>query len=105
MLKRNGEVYTQIVPNCKADSLLPIIRGKVDTNSIVNTDWWKAYDWLVDLGYKKHYRIHHWNNEFVRWKQHINWIQSFWSFTKKRLAKFNGIKTEKFPLLPKRVWI
>ena len=98
LLKRNGKVYTQIVPNCKADSLLPIIRGKIDTNSIVNTDWWKAYDWLVDLGYEKHYRIHHWNNEFARWKQHINWIESFWSFTKRRLAKFNGIKTEKFPL-------
>ena len=98
LLKRNGKVYTQIVPNCKADSLLPIIRGKVDKNSIINTDWWKAYDWLVDLGYEKHYRIHHWNNEFARWKQHINWIESFWSFTKRRLAKFNGIKAEKFPL-------
>ena len=98
LLKRNGKVYTQIVPNCKADSLLPIIRGKVDKNSIINTDWWKAYDWLVDLGYEKHYRIHHWNNEFARWKQHINWIESFWSFTKRRLAKFNGIKAENFSL-------
>jgi len=24
----------EIVPNCKTDSLLPIIRGKVDTNQI-----------------------------------------------------------------------
>ena len=98
LLKRNWKVYTQIVPNCKANSLLPIIRGKVDKESIINTDWWKAYDWLVDLWYEKHYRIHHWNNEFARWKQHINWIESFWSFTKRRLAKFNGIKSEKFPL-------
>ena len=98
LLKRNWKVYTQIVPNCKADSLLPIIRGKVDKESIINTDWWNAYNWLVDLWYKKHYRIHHWNNEFARWKQHINWIESFWSFTKRRLAKFNGIKPDKFPL-------
>ena len=98
LLKRNWKVYTQIVPNCKTDSLLPIIRGKVDKESIINTDWWKAYDWLVDLWYKKHYRIYHWNNEFARWKQHINWIESFWSFTKRRLAKFNGIKSNKFPL-------
>ena len=98
LLKRNWKVYTQIVPNCKADSLLPIIRGKVDKESVINTDWWNAYNWLVDLWYKKHYRIHHWNNEFARWKQHINWIESFWSFTKRRLAKFNGIKPDKFPL-------
>ena len=102
LLKRNWKVYTQIVPNCKADSLLPIIRGKIDTNSVINTDWWKAYDWLVDLWYEKHYRIHHWNNEFARWKQHINWIESFWSFTKRRLAKFNEIKSENFPLYLKK---
>ena len=98
LLKRNWKLYTQIVPNCKADSLLPIIRCKVDKESVINTDWWNAYNWLVDLWYKKHYRIHHWNNEFARWKQHINWIESFWSFTKRRLAKFNGIKPDKFPL-------
>jgi transposase-like protein len=53
---------------------------------------------LVDLWYQKHYRVHHWNNEFARWKQHINWIESFWSFIKRRLSKFNGIKSDKFYL-------
>jgi len=98
LLKRNWKVYTQIVPNCTAKELLPIIRWKVNKDSIINSDWWKAYDWLVDLGYQKHYRVHHWNNEFARWEQHINWIESFWSFTKRRLAKFNWIKSDKFPL-------
>ena len=98
LLKRNWKVYTQIVPNCTAKELLPIIRWKVDKSSIINSDWWKAYDWLVDLGYQRHYRVHHWNNEFARWEQHINWIESFWSFTKRRLSKFNWIKSDKFPL-------
>ncbi len=31
-------------------------------NSEINTDWWKAYDGLVDLWYYKHYRVHHWVN-------------------------------------------
>ena len=96
LLKRNWKVYTQIVSNCKADGLLPIIIAKISTNSIINTYWWKAYDWLVDLWYEKHYRIHHWNNEFAKWKQYINWIESFWSFIKRRLAKFNDIESEKF---------
>lgn len=98
LLKRDWKVYTEIVPDCKAKTLISIIRWKVIDNSEINTDWWKAYDGLVDIWYEKHYRVHHWANEFARWKQHINWIESFWSFTKRRLAKFNGIKKEFFHL-------
>ena len=98
ILKRDGKVYTEIIPDAKAKSILSIIRGKIDEGSIINTDGWKAYDGLVDLWYEKHYRVHHWENEFARWKQHINGIESFWSFTKRRLRKFNGIKKEFFPL-------
>ena len=64
----------------------------------INTDGWKAYDGLVDVWYEKHYRVHHGKNEFARGKQHINGIESFWSFTKRRFLKFNGIKKEYFPL-------
>lgn len=98
LLKRWWNVYTEIIPDAKAKSLIPIIRWKIDDWSEINTDWWKAYDWLVDLWYEKHFRVHHWENEFARWKQHINWIESFWSFTKRRLRKFNWIKKEFFHL-------
>ena len=98
LLKRNWKVYTEIIPDAKAKSIIPIIRGKITDDSTINTDWWKAYDGLVDLGYEKHYRVHHWKNEFARGKQHINGIESFWSLTKRRLRKFNGIKKEFFHL-------
>ncbi len=42
-------MYTEIIPDAKAKSLLPIIRGKIEAGSIINTDGWKAYDGLVDL--------------------------------------------------------
>ena len=32
LLKRNGKVYTVIIPNAKSDTLLPIIREKVKPN-------------------------------------------------------------------------
>ena len=96
LLKRNWKVYTEIVPDVKARSLIPIIRWKVEIWTEINTDWWPAYDWLVDVWYEKHYRVHHWENEFARGKQHINGIESFWSYTKRRFAKFNGIKREYF---------
>ena len=94
LLKRWEKVYTEIIPDAKAKSLTPIIRGKIDEWSIINTDWWRSYHWLVDLWYEKHYRVHHWKNEFARWKQHINWIESFWSYTKRRISKFNWLRKE-----------
>ena len=42
--------------------------------------------------------IFHHENEFVREKSHVNGIESFWSFAKRRLAKFNGLTDEKFIL-------
>ncbi len=98
LLKRDGKVYTQIIPDAKAQSIIPIIRGKIAIWSTINTDGWKAYDGLVDVWFEKHYRVHHWKNEFARWKQHINGIESFWSFTKRRLRKFNWVRKEKFYL-------
>jgi hypothetical protein len=76
---------------------MPIIKGKILEKSTIYTDGWKSYDGLVLNGYK-HYRIHHHENEFVRGKNHVNGIESFWSYTKRRLIKFNGIKKDKFLL-------
>ena len=47
---------------------------------------------MVDVGYFKHFHVSHGDNEFARDEHcHINGIESFWSFTKRRLAKFNGV--------------
>jgi len=97
LLKRKGRVYTQIIPNCSRHELMPIIKGKILTDTTVYTDGWKSYDGLVLNGYK-HYRIHHHKNEFARGKNHVNGIESFWSYTKRRLNKFNGIQKTKFLL-------
>lgn len=97
LLKRHGKVYTQIISNCTRDELMPILRGKILSKSTVYTDGWKSYDGLILSGYK-HYRIHHHENEFVRGKNHVNGIESFWSYTKRRLLKFNGIHKAKFLL-------
>ena len=98
LLKREGKVYTEIVPDVKKATLQGIIRGKVDIDSVIHTDGWKAYDGLVDVGYDKHYRVHHGKDEFVRGKSHINGIESFWSYAKIRLVKFHGLDKENFNL-------
>lgn len=45
-----------------------------------------------------HYRVFHSENEFVRRKSHVNGIESFWSFTKRRLSQFNALSDETFYL-------
>lgn len=97
VLKRGGNVYVDVVPNCSKIQLMPIIQGKILEGSTVYTDGWKAYDGLILNGYD-HYRVFHSHNEFVRGKSHVNGIESFWSFAKRRLAKFNGLTDEKFYL-------
>jgi transposase len=100
LLKRNGNVYVQIVKHCSKEELIPIIKGKVLESSTVYTDGWKAYDGLVLNGYT-HYRIYHSHNEFARGKNHVNGIESFWSFAKRRLSKFNGFTADNFPIFLK----
>jgi transposase-like protein len=100
LLKRGGKVFTTVVKNCSKEQLMPIIQGKILEGSEVHTDCWKAYDGLVLNGYE-HYRVFHSNNEFARGKSHINGIECFWSFCKRRLTKFNGCKAENFPLFLK----
>ena len=98
ILQRQGKVYTEIVPDCAKATLQAIIRGKVPPDSVIHSDGWRVYNDLVDLGYKKHYRVHHGANEFARGKKHINGIESFWSFAKTRLIKFHGFSQKTFYL-------
>ena len=98
LIKRGGKVYTQVVRNCSAAELLPIIRSKVSEESVVFTDCFKTYDGLVDLGYKKHHRIKHGQNEFAYGNNHINGIENFWAIAKTRLSKFRGIHKSTFYL-------
>lgn len=81
--KRGENVYVSVVKNCSAHELMPIIEGKVLEGSDIYTDGWKAYDGLVLGGYQ-HHRIHHHKNEFARGKNHVNGIESFWSYAKFR---------------------
>ena len=98
IFKRNGRVYTQIVPDAKQATLRAVIRGRVALASVLHSDGWIGYDGLVDLGYRKHFRVEHRDSVFVsRRGVHINGIESFWSFSKRRLAKFNGIPNASFP--------
>ena len=98
IFKRNGCVYTEIVPDCKKSTLQAIIRGRVSIDAAINSDGWRGYDGLVDVGYSKHFRVNHSDSEFVSGTHHVNGIESFWSYAKRRLQKFNGVSNRTFYL-------
>jgi len=96
--KRNGCVFTEIVPNAARPTLQNIIRGRVSIDSVIHSDGWRGYNGLVDVGYSKHLRVNHSADVFAVGGVHINGIESFWSYAKRRLQKFNGVPTKTFYL-------
>lgn len=96
--RENGCVYTKIIENASRATLLPIIKQLINTkDSIVYTDKFRSYDGLVFDGYA-HKRINHSKTYSNRRGNHINGIENFWSYSKKRLAKFNGVSRKTFYL-------
>src|SRR5574343_1084370 len=96
--REDGRVYTQIIKNASKRELLPIIKKLVaKNNTTIYTDKWYSYDGLVLDGYK-HKRINHSKTYSNRKGTHVNGIENFWSFAKRRLAKFNGVSRKTFLL-------
>ena len=99
ILKRGCRVYTQIIPNAKSKTLMPIIRDKIQPDSIVYSDCWRGYN-VLDVSEFKHYRINH-SKLFANEKNHINGIENFWNQAKRHMRKFNGIPAKHFELFLK----
>lgn len=98
LLKRNSAVYTEIISNASKKEILPIIKATVKSGADIYTDGWRSYDALAVYGYN-HKKVIHEKNEFVKEdtsETHINGVESFWSWTKRRLNKFNGVRKDKF---------
>lgn len=99
LLKRGGRVYTQIIPDAKSATLMPIIERKVIPDSIVYSDCWRGYN-VLDVSDFKHYRINH-SKLFAHKQNHINGIENFWNQAKRHMRKFNGVPKEHFGLFLK----
>ncbi len=102
ILKRKGKVYTQVIERVNTDTLFPIIRQRIQPDSVIYTDSFRAYN-VLDVSEFKHYRVNH-SERFVDEndkKNHINGIENFWNQAKRHLRKFNGIPKQNFVLFLK----
>lgn len=95
--KRGGKVFTSIIPNVERKTVLPIIRRVVNSGADIFTDGWRSYDALAVYGYN-HKKVKHSEDEFVNGDAHINGVESFWSWAKRRAIKFNGIPRHRFSI-------
>lgn len=96
LLKRKSRIYTHVIKKAEKKEILPIILKTVKSGSDIYTDGWKSYHALAVYGYN-HKKVIHEKNEFSdKEDTHINGVESFWSYAKRRMNKFNGIRKEFF---------
>jgi transposase-like protein len=105
ILERGGRVHCQIVANCSKATLQALIEGQVHLSASITTDGFRSYDGLVEAGFSRHHRINKYDDpahpKFAENGVHINGIESFWSYAKRRHQKFNGLRRASFPIFLK----
>src|SRR3989338_1894700 len=101
ILERKGKIYTKIVENVSAETLMNEIQNKTLKGSVFYTDGWKSYASLEQYG--KHNIIDHDKELVNKNHNHINGIEGFWSFAKERFHKYHGIDKENYPLYVKEM--
>jgi len=107
ILARNGKIFAELVDATEAKDLLPIITKKVKAGSNVCSDTAKAYTGLAAKGYV-HRTVEHKEKEYVsktNKSNHINGLEGFWGYLKRKLAAKGGVKRKYLHLfLGEYVW-
>lgn len=105
ILCRSGKVFAEIVSDTEAGDLEPLIEKRVRKGSTVCSDGWRAYTGLAAKGYV-HRLVDHSENQYSDKKgHHINGLEGFWGYLKRKLASRGGIRRSRLPLfLGEYVW-
>lgn len=96
LLKRNGEVRVLFPERIDRATLQSAIKVHVQPESWVYSDGLNVYDKLDIEGFH-HARVCH-DETFVDGKSHINGIENFWGYAKRRLKMYHGGYKKNFKL-------
>ena len=100
LLKRNGKVYTEIVPDVKAKTLVPIIRWKLSMEeSEINSDGWRAY-WIWET-----LPCSSWSKWVCQMNSTHQWNRVILEFHKKKTFSIQWNQENLFLLFFERIWI
>jgi transposase len=100
MLERQGKIFTTVVDNVKAETLMHEVQQHAEKGSVFYTDQFKSYKSLKFFG--KHKTIDH-GIQYAKGRNHINGLEGFWSFAKERFLKYHGIDKQYFPFYLKEL--
>jgi len=105
ILCRGGKVWAEVVTDVEARTLIPLISRRVKRGSTILSDTWRSYTGIATKGYI-HRLVEHGKGKYSDKKGgHINGLEGFWGYLKRRLMAKGGIRRERLPLyLTEYVW-
>ena len=104
ILCRGGQVWAQVVPDITGATLQGLIRRRVQRGATVWSDTLASYTGIATKGYV-HRLVQHSPGRYAYRGRHINGLEGFWGYLKRRLAAKGGIRRERLPLyLAEYVW-
>ena len=105
ILCRNGKVWAEVVPDVEAETLLSRLNKQVLTGTTVCSDTFRSYTGVAANGYIHRLVSHEQQQYSDGHGNHINGLEGFWGYLKRRLAAKGGIRKERLPLyLAEYVW-
>ena len=85
VVERQAMVSASVVPDVKANTLIPMIQDKIFPDSTIFTDEMPSYHRLNRIGFN-HQTIHHTQRIYVNGDIHTNTIDGFWSLVKRGIS-------------------
>ena len=105
VLCRNGKVWAELIESVEAKQLHSRILKQVKQGSTVCSDTWRGYTGIAAKGYV-HRLVNHGIHTYSDKKgTHINGLEGFWGYLKRKRAAEGGIRKERLHLYPgEYVW-
>ena len=105
ILCRKGKVWARVIDRAEAIDLQPLIERQVRRGSTVCSDTWRGYTGIASKGYV-HRVVNHGEKQYSDRKgNHINGLEGFWGYLKRKLAARGGIRKKRLPIyLGEYVW-
>jgi hypothetical protein len=83
-VERNGNIKAKISENATADSLEKFVRDSVEEKAILLSDNARGFNRL-NKNYR-HFSVNHSKGEYVRYKTHVNTVETFISHLKRSIG-------------------
>jgi transposase-like protein len=104
ILCRSGKVWAVLRPDVESSSIEPILQKQVKKGTLVCSDTWRGYTGIAAKGYV-HRLVEHKNEYVSRNGNHINGLEGFWGYLKRKLQAKGGIRRSRLHLyLSEYVW-